>query len=243
MNTIEGKTALITGASRGIGKGCALALARAGANIAVNYRIRDKEANETCSLIEGMGRRSLSVQADVSLETNVDHMFKVINRDLGTVEILVNNAGIAIPQPPHEIQGEDWDRMINVNLKSTFLVTRAFVPSMREAGWGRIINISSAAAQTGGVVGPHYAAAKAGIIGLTHYYAALLMKEGITVNAIAPGFIETEMVTQDLKAGTDLIPVGRFGTVDEIAQVVVMLANNGFITGQTIAVNGGRYMT
>src|SRR5262249_1536866 len=125
------------------------------------------------------------------------------------------------------------------NLKSMFLVTRAFLPAMRSAKWGRIINLSSVAAFTGGVVGPHYAASKAGAIGLTHSYASLLVKEGITVNAIAPALIATEMVTSNPRANASLIPVGRFGAADEVADVAVMLAANGYVTGQTIHVNGG----
>ena len=133
--------------------------------------------------------------------------------------------------------------MLAINLKSVFLVTQAVLPKMRAARWGRIINLSSVAAQLGGVVGPHYAASKAGILGLTHSYALLLAKEGITVNAIAPALIETEMVTGNPNARADLIPVGRFGTVDEVADAAVLLATNGYITGQTINVNGGWYMS
>jgi 3-oxoacyl-[acyl-carrier protein] reductase len=129
------------------------------------------------------------------------------------------------------------------NLKSAFLVTQAVLPDMRSKGWGRIVNISSGAAQLGGVVGPHYAASKAGLIGLTHSYAALLAKEGITVNAIAPALIATEMVKNNKNARADLIPVGRFGTTDEVADAVIMVVRNGYITGQTINVNGGWYMS
>ena len=133
--------------------------------------------------------------------------------------------------------------MIAVNLTSCFILTQAVLPAMRRRKWGRIINLSSVAAQVGGVVGPHYAASKAGIIGLTHAYASRLAREGITVNAIAPALIETEMVTSNLGARPDLIPVGRFGLPAETAAVALMLAQNGYITGQTISVNGGWYMT
>jgi len=166
-----------------------------------------------------------------------------VETKLGPVAILVNNVGITRPQPVGEITEQDWDEIIAVNLKSVFLVTQAVLPKMRAARWGRMVNLSSVAAQTGGVVGPHYAASKAGILGLTHSYANLLAKEGITVNAIAPALIETEMVTGNPNARSDLIPVGRFGTVDEVADVVVMLARNGYVTGQTINVNGGWYMS
>jgi len=163
--------------------------------------------------------------------------------ELGLVTILVNNAAIARPQPLEEITEQDWDELITVNLKSVFLVTQAVLPNMRARRWGRIINLSSVAAQLGGVVGPHYAASKAGIIGLTHSYACLLAKEGVTVNAIAPALIATEMVTSNPKATPERIPVGRFGSVEEVAEVAVMLARNGYVTGQTINVNGGWYMS
>lgn len=170
-------------------------------------------------------------------------MLSSVESEFGSVSILVNNSGIARPQKIQDISEADWNELIDVNLKSAFLVTQAVLPKMRSTHWGRIINISSVAAQVGGVVGPHYAASKAGMIGLTHSYANLLAKEGITVNAIAPALIETEMVHANLNAKPDLIPVGRFGNVDEVADVVVMLAANGYITGQTINVNGGWYMT
>ncbi len=163
--------------------------------------------------------------------------------ELGPISILVNNAGISRPQPLDQITERDWDEVLTVNLKSMFLVTQAVLPGMRKQRWGRIINLSSVAAQLGGVIGPHYAASKAGCLGLTHSYAALLAKEGITVNAIAPALIETEMITSNPKARPDIIPLGRFGTVEETADVAVMLACNGYITGQTINVNGGWYMS
>jgi 3-oxoacyl-[acyl-carrier protein] reductase len=155
----------------------------------------------------------------------------------------VNNAGIARPQPIEEITERDWDDVIAANLKSCFLVTQAVLPQMRARKWGRIINLSSVAAQVGGVVGPHYAASKAGMHGLTHFYAQRLAKEGITVNAIAPALIETEMVAANPNARPDRIPVGRFGLPGEVADIAVMLAHNAYITGQTINVNGGWYMS
>ena len=243
MDTFSGKIALITGASRGIGRGCAVALAEAGADIAVNYRKREEAARETCSRIKSLGRRAIPVQADVSKASDVGRMVKTIERELGVVTILVNNAGVATRHPLDEMREEHWDEIIAINLKSAFLVTQAVLPGMRARRWGRIINISSGAARTGGVVGPHYAASKAGILGLTHGYASLLIKEGITANAVAPSLIETEMVTHDLQVNSNIVPMGRFGTVEEVADVVVALARNAYITGQTIFVNGGRYMT
>jgi 3-oxoacyl-[acyl-carrier protein] reductase len=133
--------------------------------------------------------------------------------------------------------------LIDVNLKSCFLVTQAFLPAMRTRKWGRIINISSVAAQIGGVVGPHYAASKAGMLGLTHYYARYLAADGITVNAIAPALIETEMTRTNVKASTSNIPMARFGSVEEVSDIALLLATNGYITGQTINANGGWVMS
>ena len=155
----------------------------------------------------------------------------------------MNNAGISRPQSLVEIKESDWDELIRVNLKSVFLTTQAVLPGMRARRWGRLINIASTAAQTGGVIGPHYAASKAGLLGLTHSYASLLVKEGITANAIAPALIETDMLESLRAKAADLIPLGRFGRPEEVAGVVVMLARNGYITGQTINVNGGYYMS
>ena len=243
MSEVSGKIALVTGASRGIGSAIAIALAGAGADVAVNFKNREKEAKETCSEIEGFKRRGIPVGGDVSVAADVSRIVRTVEKYLGEVSILVNNAGITRPKALDEITEGIWDEVLQNNLKSTFLVTQAVLPGMRARGWGRIINLSSIAAQLGGVIGPHYAASKAGIIGLTHSYAALLAKEGITVNVIAPALIETEMVTSNPNARPDLIPIGRFGTVEEVAKVVVMLAANGYITGQTINVNGGWYMS
>jgi 3-oxoacyl-[acyl-carrier protein] reductase len=242
MKELPDKVALVTGGSRGIGAAVCLALAKAGAHVAINYRTRRDEAERVCREILASGRRAIAVQADVSRSAAVQDMTSKVERELGAVSILVNNAGIARPQRVEDITEADWDELIRVNLKSAFLVTQAVLPKMRSAHWGRIINISSVAAQAGGVVGPHYAASKAGMMGLTHSYAHLLAKEGITVNAIAPALIETEMVASNPNAKPDLIPVGRFGKVDEVADAVVMLAANGYVTGQTINVNGGWYM-
>ena len=243
LDDFTGKVALVTGASRGIGQAAAFALAEAGADIAVNYRHREAQALETVRGIERLGRRAVPVRADVSLATEVADMVAVIEADLGQVDILVNNAGIVSAKPLPEISETDWDEMLAVNLKSAFLVIQRVLPGMRARRWGRIINLSSVAAQTGGVTGPHYAASKAGLLGLTHSYARQLVKEGITVNAIAPALIETEMVTGNLNVTPLMIPVGRFGTPDEVAAVVVLLARDGYITGQTINVNGGWYMS
>ncbi len=240
---LRGKVALVTGAGRGIGRAIALSLSNAGVDIAVNYRTRKAEASEVCREIEQKGRRGVAVQADVSSAEDVSGMVQSVEKQLGPISILVNNAGISRPQPVQEISEKDWDDVLAINLKSMFLVTKAVLPGMRARRWGRIINLSSVAAQWGGVIGPHYSASKAGALGLTRSYASLLADEGITVNAIAPALIETEMVRGIPQIRPDIIPVKRFGTVDEVARVAVMLAENAYITGQTINVNGGCYLS
>ena len=243
VRDLKNRVALVTGGSRGIGAGIALALARADADVAVNYRQNADAAATVCGEISGLGRKALAVRADVSVAADVRRMVAEIEAHLGRIDILVNNAGIAHPRKLEEITEAEWDEVLTVNLKSMFLVTQAVVGGMRQRKWGRIINLSSVAAQTGGAVGAHYAASKAGIIGLTHSCASSFVKEGITVNAIAPALIETDMATSNPNASPDLIPMGHFGSVDDVASVAVMLATNDYMTGQTISVNGGWYMS
>jgi 3-oxoacyl-[acyl-carrier protein] reductase len=243
MNNLQNRVALVTGGSRGIGAGIAIALARAGADVAINYRERTESAEQVCAEIRSLGRRAISVQADVSIAMDVRRMTEKVERELGAVDVLVNNAGVAVPCRLEDITETEWDMVLSVNLKSAFLVTQAVVPGMRDRKWGRIINLSSVAAQTGGAVGAHYASSKAALIGFTHSCAAAFVKEGITANAIAPALIETEMVTANLNAKPTLIPMGHFGSVDDVASIAVMLATNEYMTGQTISVNGGWYMT
>jgi 3-oxoacyl-[acyl-carrier protein] reductase len=236
---LKNKTALVTGASRGIGKAIALAFAGEGINVAVNYRDKKKDADEVCGLIEAKGVKALPVQADVSEAKQVSEMIEKVERELGDISILVNNAGVSIRRKIEEVTEEDFDYMIKTNLKSTFLVTQAVLPKMRTSGWGRIIIISSVAAQTGGVVGLHYAASKAGQLGMMHFLARNLAVEGITVNAIAPAIIETEMMDQLSGINPSAIPVGRFGKPEEIASAAVLILKNGYITNQTLNINGG----
>lgn len=243
MQDLKNRVALVTGASRGIGAGIAVALARAGADVAVNYREKADAAGRVCRDISGLGRRAFAFQADVSVAAEVRRMVSEVQARLGPVDILVNNAGISRSQKLEDITEADWDEILTVNLKSAFLVSQAVIGGMRKRKWGRIINLSSVAAQTGGVVGAHYAASKAGILGLTHSLASALAREGVTANAIAPALISTEMVTSNPKASPDLIPMGHFGVVEDVAAVAVMLALNGYMTGQTIYVNGGWYMS
>ncbi len=211
--------------------------------VIINFRNREAEAQKTLAEVQQSGGQGMILGADVGIASEVAGLIATAEQTLGPISILVNNAGISRPQPLEEISESDWDEVLATNLKSMFLVTQAVLPGMRRRRWGRIINLSSVAAQLGGVIGPHYAASKAGVLGLTHSYAALLAGEGITVNAIAPALIETEMVTSNPKARPNLIPVGRFGRVEEVADIIMMLAGNGYITGQTISVNGGWHMT
>lgn len=243
MTDLQNRVALVTGASRGIGAGIAVALARAGADVAVNFRERAEAAKAVCSEITAMGRQAITVQADVSVSAEVKRMVAEVEQPLGRIDILINNAAVAYPRKFEHITEEEWDRILTANLKSVFLLTQAVISGMRKRKWGRIINLSSVAAQTGGAVGAHYAASKAGIIGLTHSCASAFVKEGITVNAIAPALIETDMVTNNPNATPAMIPMGHFGKVADVASVAVMLALNEYITGQTISVNGGWYMT
>ncbi|MEA3144628.1 MAG: 3-oxoacyl-[acyl-carrier protein] reductase [Verrucomicrobiota bacterium] len=238
-----GKIALVTGASRGIGRAVALSLAAAGADVAINFRVAREEADSLADEIEKLGRRCLTIQADVSKGPEVERLVSAVQTELGPVSVLVNNAGIARLQPLEEITEVDWGEVVDVNLKSAFLMIQACLPDFRRQKWGRIVNISSVAAQLGGIVGPHYAASKAGLHGLTHYYARALAKEGITANSVAPALIETDMIADNPAATPDLIPIGRIGQVQEVADVVMLAVSNGYLTGQTLSVNGGLYMT
>jgi 3-oxoacyl-[acyl-carrier protein] reductase len=243
MSELSERVAVVTGASRGIGRAVAVALAASGCDVAVNYRERGDEAAETARLVEERGRKAVVVKADVSDEAEVTRLAREVTGTLGPVDILVNNAGVARATPLDALTVADFDAALVENLRSAFLVTQAFVPSMRARRWGRLIFVSSVAAQVGGVVGPHYAASKAGLHGLAHAYASLLAREGITSNAIAPALVDTEMVRNNPRARADLLPVGRFGTVEEVASLVVAVASNGYITGQTFNVNGGWYFS
>jgi 3-oxoacyl-[acyl-carrier protein] reductase len=233
--------ALVTGGSRGIGKAIALAFANSGVGVAVNYRERAEEAASVVDAIRRTGGRAVAIAADVSVASSVQSMIAKIEEQLGPIDILVNNAGIAITRGLDDITEDDFDRTIAVNLKSAFLCTQAVLPHMRARRWGRIINISSIGARIGARSSSvAYGAAKAGIEGLTRAYALRLAPDGVTVNAIAPGLIDTEMGKPLIEAGVAAqIPIGRVGSGDDIAQTVLLLVQNDFITGQTLAVNGG----
>jgi 3-oxoacyl-[acyl-carrier protein] reductase len=243
MDDLTNRVALVTGASRGIGRDIAIALAGAGARVAVNYRTASSRAGEVVHEIAAAGGTAVALQADVSDPMAAAALVREAEVRLGPIDILVNNAGILARKPLDELGPADWHEAIRVNLSSAFYITQAALTGMRARRWGRIIMLSSIAAQTGGVIGPHYAASKAGLIGLTHSYASLLAREGITANAIAPALIETDMIRGNDAITPDFIPIGRFGSPDEVAAVALLLASNGYISGQTIGVNGGWYMT
>jgi 3-oxoacyl-[acyl-carrier protein] reductase len=236
---LSGRVALVTGAGRGIGKAIALTLAEAGADVAVNYRERADAAAATADEIRRLGGRAAVVQADVSLAAEVAALVATVAAELGPIDILVNNAGIAEPCAIEELTEEQFDRTLAVNLKSAFLCSQAVLPGMRTRGFGRIVNVSSGAARGAGVVGVHYNASKAGMEGLTRGYAARVIQDGVTVNAVAPSLIATEMIKPHRSANVTRIPVGRLGTVDEIASVVLLVVGNAYVTGQTVAANGG----
>jgi 3-oxoacyl-[acyl-carrier protein] reductase len=236
---LNGRIALVTGGSRGIGAAIARSLAEAGADVAVNYRERRADAEAVAASIAQTGRRAIAVAADMSRGEAVAAMMRSVTESLGAPDILVNNAGIALIRGIDDLTEADFDQTIAVNLKSAFLCTQAVLPHMRAQRWGRIVNVSSGAARGAGGVGLHYNASKAGLEGLTRGYAARVVKDGITVNAVAPSLIETDMVRSGLAPTPARIPLGRFGTAEEVAQVVLMLVGNAYMTGQTVALSGG----
>ncbi len=235
----DGRVALVTGASRGIGKAIALALAECGARVAVNFHSRVHDAEAVAAAIEAGGGRALVVAADVSVAADVERMVATVTAELGPIDLLVNNAGVAIRRGVEKLSEADFDRTIAINLKSAFLCSQAVIPGMRERGFGRIVNVSSGAARGAGMIGVHYNASKAGLEGLTRGYAAALVRHGITVNAVAPSLIDTEMMQGAPPEAVQRIPVGRMGTPEEVAHAVVMVTTNAYMTGQTVQLNGG----
>lgn len=245
---LEGKVALVTGASRGIGRGIALEMAREGADVVVNYNQSKERAEQVAREIKTMGRRALLVKADVAKTDQVEQMRTQVVQEFGGVQILVNNAGTHYHLKSWEMDRTEWSRVLAVNLDGAFLCCKAFSPEMRARKWGRIINISSIVAFTGTDHEAHYGASKAAIIGLTKALTLELAPYKITVNAIAPGWIETDMTSVNepgqIKKALELIPLGRFGKPEDIAHAAVFLASDqaSFITGQTLHVNGGEAM-
>ena len=246
--SLEGKKALVTGASRGIGRAIALALAEAGADVAINYAGSAQAAAETAAAVEALGRKALLVQADVGKSDAFEAMVGQVLEVFGSLDILVNNAGITRDNLIMRMKEEDFDQVIETNLKGVFNGIKAVARPMMKQRSGRIINISSVVGSIGNAGQANYAAAKAGVIGLTKSAARELASRGITVNCVAPGFIETDMtdkLSDDIKTQmAGQIPLARFGQTAEIASVVRFLASDAasYITGQTIHVDGGMYM-
>lgn len=245
---LEGKKALVTGASRGIGREVALELARQGADVAINYSGSEAKANEVVDEIKALGRKAFAIQCDVANSESVTSMIKEVVEQFGRVDILVNNAGITRDNLLMRMKEDEWDSVINTNLKGVFLCTKAVTRQMMKQRSGRIINMASIVGVSGNAGQANYVAAKAGVIGLTKTTAKELASRGITVNAIAPGFISTDMTGElpiDVqKAMLDQIPLARFGDPKDIAAVASFLASDAskYMTGQTLHVDGGMVM-
>lgn len=245
---LQGKTALVTGASRGIGRAIALALAEAGADVAVNYAGSEQAAEDVVAAIRAMGRKAEKIQANVGNAEQAENMVKFVLEAFGKLDILVNNAGITRDNLLMRMKEEEFDEVININLKGVFNCTKAATRPMMKQRSGKIINISSVVGVLGNPGQANYVAAKAGVIGLTKSSARELAARNIAVNCIAPGFIETEMTEKlpdDLKAAMlGQIPLGRMGAAGEIASVACFLASDAasYMTGQTLHVDGGMYM-
>jgi 3-oxoacyl-[acyl-carrier protein] reductase len=248
MINLEGKAALVTGGSRGIGRAIALRLAEQGADVAISYLGNEGAAGDAVAAIEGFGRRALAVRADVRDPEAAEALVKSVIAALGRVDILVNNAGITRDDLMMRMSIDDWRDVLETNLFGAFYATKAVTRPMLKARSGRIINITSVSGQAGQTGQANYSSAKAGLIGLTKASARELASRGITVNAVAPGFVLTEL-TQDLPESlqaqiTERTPLGRFGTPEEIAHAVAFLASDeaAYITGQVLAVDGGLVM-
>ena len=246
---LTNKTAVVTGASRGIGRSIAIDLAKKGANVVVNYSGNEAKANEVVDEIKALGQQAFAVKADVSNAEEVQALMKQAVDTFGSIDILVNNAGITKDNLLMRMKENEWDDVININLKGVFNCTKAVTREMMKRRSGRIINVASVVGVCGNPGQANYVAAKAGVIGLTKTTAKELASRHITVNAVAPGFISTDMTDKlDENVQTEMlkqIPLARFGAPEDISNVVVFLASEGagYITGQTIQVDGGMVMS
>ena len=245
---MEGRVALVTGGGRGIGRAIAVRLAKGGAKVAVFYRSNDEAAGETEKLVREAGAECETFKGDVASSDDVAALIEGVNGAFGPVEILVNNAGTTRDNIVLRMKDAEFDEVMQTNLKGTYLCTRAVLRGMVRARWGRIVNVSSVVGLLGNAGQANYAASKAGIIGLTKSVAREVANRGITANAVAPGYVETELtggLSEEIKGRIlGQVPVGRFGEPEEIAEVVAFLVGDGaaYVTGQTIAVDGGMVM-
>lgn len=245
---LEGRTALVTGGGRGIGRACVERLAAAGANVAINFRSNETAALETLDRVRELNREGIVIQADVSREDDVTEMVEKVERELGPIDLLVNNAGVFDYVSHEQTSLEIWQRALDNNLTSAFLVSWAVKPGMIERGFGRIVNVASIAALRSRPMSIAYAASKAGMIGLTKSLAEALAGENVRVNAVAPGLIETDILDGVDQSQLDSIiqstPLQRVGTPDDISEVVLFLLSerSKFMTGQTLVASGGRVM-
>lgn len=236
--------ALITGGSRGIGAATAVRLAEDGHDVAIAYRSNAQAAEQVAAAIQALGRAAARFAGDMSEVEAPGALVSAVERELGPLEILVANAGINDPleQDPRKVDAAVWDRVMAINLRAPFLVVRAAIGGMIDRGFGRIVLVSSVAAYTGGIVGPHYAASKAGLHGLAHSLSQFASGHGVTVNVVAPALIATEMMPTDERALGQLarrIPVGRLGRPDEVADLIAAIVRNPYLTNQSILVDGG----
>ena len=241
------RVALVTGASRGIGRATALRLAEEGHDVAVGYRDRREAADEVVKELSAAGGRGIAVGGDLAEPDAAQRIADAVESELGPVEVLVANAGIAgAPKTLVDVSDEEWERMLAINLGGPFRLARHLWPGMIERGFGRIVFVSSIAAYTGGVVGPHYAASKAGLHGLAHSLAQQGAAHGVTVNVVAPALVDTDLIPDDEQVREALAgsaPVGRLGEPGEAADLIAAIVGNGYLTGQSIVLDGGRHPT
>ena len=237
MQTLFGKNALITGAGKGIGKSIARTLAMAGATIIINYKTSKHSAEELATEINQSGGKAVAMKADLTDAEDVASLFNQVSREVGPVDILINNAGINPPQPQENIRLNTWAELLNINLTSAFLTIQAAVPSMKKNHFGRIINISSVAAQSNALTNSPYSGNNSGMLGLTHSYASLLAKYGITVNTITSALPDTQVINGGQSINAANLRGENLDRPEEIADVALLLACNGYVSGQTINVN------